>query len=319
LKKILVALSLALSAASSALAAYPEKPVTLVAPVPPGGSTDAIARVLAQKLQEKMGQSFVVHNQAGASGTIGAASVARAPADGYTLLISAQTALVSAPHLIESVPYDPLKDFEPITIVVQSPNILLVPAASPIKNLADLLADLKKEPAKYSFATSGVGATDHLATELLWQQSGTQGLHVPYKGSGHAINALLGNEVDAGFANINTTFQLIVAGKLRALGIASEKRSPLLPDVPTLDELGIKGAEVKTWQIVVAPKGLPEDVRTSLHAAIVDVLDTPAVKDNLLAQGVEIVANTPEQAARAMATEYALWKELIETQKLTID
>lgn len=312
-------LGLAVAVAATAAFAYPEKPVTIVVPFPPGGSTDNIARVLAQKLSEKMGQSFVVDNKAGATGTIGAAFVKRAPADGYTLFVSSLGPFVIAPHLLKGVQYDALKDFDPITVAVQAPNVLAVPASSPYKNVAELLAGLKKSPGKVSFASSGNGSSDHLSAELLWQQTGTEGLHVPYKGGGPAINDLLGGQVDAAFVNINGIIQHVKAGKVRALAISSEKRSPLMPDVPTLQEQGVRGAEVQSWQAVAAPRGLPADVRAKLHAAIVSSLNDPAVKEKLLAQGFEIVANTPEQFGRFQATEFAKWKSLIETRKITAD
>jgi tripartite-type tricarboxylate transporter receptor subunit TctC len=318
IKKTLMGLAIAMSAVT-ALAAYPEKTVTLVVPFPPGGSTDAIARVIGQKLQEKLGQSFVVDNKAGATGTIGAAFVKRAPADGYTLFVSSLGPFVIAPHLIKGVQYDALKDLDPITIAVQAPNVLVVPANSPYKNVAELLDGLKKTPGKVSFASSGNGSSDHLSAELFWQQTNTTGLHVPYKGGGPAINDLLGGQVDSAFVNINSIIQHIKAGKVRALGISSEKRSPLLADVPTLQEQGVRGAEVQSWQAVAGPRGMPADVKAKLQAEIKAALNDPAVKEKLLAQGFEIVANTPDEFAKFQAVEFARWKNLIETRKITAD
>jgi tripartite-type tricarboxylate transporter receptor subunit TctC len=324
MKKALLAFAaaaLTTFASVSAFAAWPvDKPVTIVVPFPPGGSTDSIARVIAQKLPEKLGGgSYVIENKAGATGTIGAAFVKRAPADGYTLFVSSLGPFVIAPHLIKGVQYDALKDFDTITVAVQAPNVLVVPVNSPYKNLGELLAQLKKTPGKVSFASAGNGSSDHLSAELLWQQSGTDGLHIPYKGGAPAINDLLGGQVDAGFVNINAIIQHIKSGKVRALGIASEKRSPLLPDVPTISEQGVKGAEVQSWQAVAAPKGLPADIRNKLRDAIVAILNDADVKDKLLAQGFEIVGNTPEQFTRYQASEFARWKQLIEARKITAD
>jgi tripartite-type tricarboxylate transporter receptor subunit TctC len=319
MKKTLLGAVLAFAAATSAYAYPDNKPVTLVVPFPPGGSTDQIARVLSQKMQEKLGGTWVIDNKAGATGTIGAAFVKRAQPDGYTLFVSSLGPFVIAPHLIKGVQYDALKDFDPITVAVQAPNVLVVPANSPSKTVGDLLANLKKNPGKLSFASSGNGSSDHLSAELFWQQTSTQGLHVPYKGGGPAINDLLGGQVDAAFVNINAIVQHIKTGKVRALGVASEQRNPLLQDVPTLAEQGVKGAEVQSWQAVAAPRGLPADVKAKLHGALVASLNDPDVKGKLVAQGFEIVANTPEQFAKFQAAEYARWKQLIEARKISAD
>jgi tripartite-type tricarboxylate transporter receptor subunit TctC len=319
MKKILLAATLALAVGASALAAYPEKTVTMVVPFPPGGSTDTIARVLAPKLQEKLGGTFVVDNKAGATGSIGATFVKRAAPDGYTLFVSSLGPFVIVPHLLKSLQYDALKDFDLITVAVQAPNVLVVPASSPHKSVADVIAQLKKAPGKMSFNSSGNGSSDHLTAELFWQQTGTTGMHVPYKGGGPAMNDLLGAQIDASFQNINAVVQHVAAGKLRALAITSAKRSPLLPQVPTLAEAGIKDVDVYSWQAVAAPKGLPADVKAKLHGALVAALNDEAVKAKLVAQGFEIVANTPEQFAAFQAAEYARWKNLIESRKISAD
>ncbi len=317
MKKLLCALAASL-ALSSAMA-WPDKPVSLVVPFPPGGSTDLIARTLIPKLQEKLGGTFIVDNKGGATGTIGAGMVAKAAPDGYTLLVSSLGPFVIAPHLLTKVSYDALKDFDYITVAVQAPNVLVVPAKSPHKTMADVIAYEKANPGKMSFASSGNGSSDHLTAELFWLQTGTSGLHVPYKGGGPVMTDLLGAQVDSSFMNINTAMPQILAGKLRALSITSAKRSPLLPNVPTLEEIGVKDANVYSWQAIAAPRGLPADIKTKLHAAIVAGLNDPVIKARLLDLGFEIVANTPEQFTAYQAAEFARWKKLIESRKITAD
>ncbi len=320
LQRTLSTLVLALAATGGALAdTWPSKPVTLLVPFPPGGSTDMIARTLGPKLQEKLGGSFVVANQAGAGGTVGAAAVKRAAPDGHTLFVSSLGPLVIGPHLIKNVAYDALKDFDYISVAVQAPNVLVVPAGSPHKNLADVLAYHKANPGKMSFASAGNGTSDHLTAELFWQETKTSGLHVPYKGGAPALSDLLGGQVDASFMNINTGLPTIKGGKLRALAITSAKRSPLLPEVPTMDELGYKGVLVTSWQAIAAPKGLPADIKAKLHEAVVAGLNDPAVKTKLLDLGFEIVGNTPEQFTAFQAAEFARWKKVIEVGKITAD
>ena len=320
MKKILTTVALALAAATGAHAqAWPAKPVTLLVPFPPGGSTDMIARTLAPQLQAKLGGSFIVQNQAGAGGTVGAAAAKRAAPDGYTIFVSSLGPFVIGPHLIKGVAYDALNDFDYLTVAVQAPNVLTVPANSPHKTLADVLAFHKANPGKMSFASAGNGTSDHLTAELFWQQTGTTGLHIPYKGGAPAMADLLGGQVDATFMNINTGITNIKGGKLRALAITSATRSPLLPDVPTMDESGVKGVTVYSWQAFAAPKGLPADIKTKLHEALVAGLNDPTIKPKLLELGFEIVGNTPEQFTAFQASEFARWKKVIEVGKITAD
>ena len=311
--------TLAASLALSSAMAWPDKPVTLLVPFPPGGSTDLIARTLAPKLQEKLGGTFIVDNKGGATGTIGAGMVAKAAPDGHTILVSSLGPYVIAPHLLAKVPYDALKDFDYITVAVQAPNVLVVPAKSPHRTMADVIAYQKANPGKMSFASSGNGSSDHLTAELFWLQTGTSGLHVPYKGGGPVMTDLLGAQVDSSFMNVNTAMPQILAGKLRALSITSAKRSPLLPNVPTLEEIGVKEANVYSWQAIAAPRGLPADIKGKLHAAIVAGLNDPQVKAKLLDLGFEIVANTPEQFTTYQAAEFARWKKLIDSRKIEAD
>jgi tripartite-type tricarboxylate transporter receptor subunit TctC len=321
MKKLFTSLVLAFMAASGAQAqAWPlAKQVTLLVPFPPGGSTDVIARALAAKLPEKLGGTFVVDNRAGAGGTVGTAAAKRAAPDGYTILVSSLGPYVIGPHLIKGVGYDALKDFDYITVAVQAPNVLAVPANSPYKSVADVIAYEKANPGKMTFASAGNGTSDHLTAALFWQTTGTTGAHIPYKGGAPAMTDLLGGQVDATFMNINTGLPNIKAGKLKALAVTSAKRSPLLPNVPTLEELGIKGATVYSWQAIAAPKGLPADIKAKLQAAIVVALNDPAIKSRLLDLGFEIVGNTPEQFTAFQAAEFARWGKVIEVGKITAE
>ncbi len=316
-KKVFTGLAAAL-AVTSALA-WPTKPVTVVVPFPPGGSTDTIARTLANVMQAKSGQTFIVDNRAGATGTIGANLVARAAPDGHTILVASLGPYVIAPHLIKNVPYDALKDFDYLTVAVQAPNVLVVPAASPNKSVAELIADLKANPGKLAFASSGNGSSDHLTAELFWQQTATQGVHIPYRGGAPAINDLLGNQVQASFQNINAIVQHVKAGRLRALAVTGDKRSTLMPDVPTLAEAGVKDADVYSWQAVAAPKGLSADMKKKIHEALVAAINDPQVKPRLIEQGFEIVANTPEQFTAFQQQEFKRWQALIKSRNITAD
>ncbi|GKS91119.1 tripartite tricarboxylate transporter substrate binding protein [Acidovorax sp. SUPP2539] len=319
MKRFLAAISLGILAFGAQAQAWPEKPVTLVVPFPPGGSTDQVARAVGPRLTEKFKQSFLVDNKPGATGTIGATFVQRAAPDGYTFLVTSLGPLVIVPHLLKGLQYDALHGFDLITVAVQSPNVLVVPANSPHKTVADVIAYEKANPGKMSFASAGNGSSDHLTAELFWQQTGTKGVHIPYKGGAPAHTDLIGGQVDASFQNINAVSQYIKAGKMRALAITSAKRSPVLPDVPTLAEAGVPNVEVASWQAIVAPKGLPPAVREKAHAAFVEALKDPKVREQFTSIGFEMVTNTPEQFAAFQQQEFARWKKVIETGKISID
>ena len=320
MKRLLTMLVLGFTVAHVAQAdTWPSKPVSLLVPFPPGGSSDVIGRILGVKLSESLNGNFVVDNRAGAGGTIGTALVKRAAPDGYTFLVTSLGPLVIGPHLMKNVAYDPTKDLDYITVAVQAPNVLVVPAASPFKSVADVIASLKANPGKMTYASSGNGSSDHITAALFWQQTGTQGLHIPYKGGAPAMNDLIAGQVDASFININTALPQIKGGKLRALAVTSAKRSPVLPDVATMDELGVKNLVVYSWQAVAAPKGVPAEIKAKLHAAIVAALNAPDVKPKLLEQGFEIVANTPAQFTAFQAAEFARWKQVIDIGHITAD
>jgi tripartite-type tricarboxylate transporter receptor subunit TctC len=319
MRKLVAALAFGLASTGALAQAWPSKPVTLIVPFPPGGSTDMIARSVLPKLQEVTKGTYIVDNRAGAGGAIGAVAAKNAKPDGYTIFVSSLGPFVIGPHLLKNSGYDPLKDFDYITVAVQAPNILAVRADSPYKSLADVIKFEKSNPEKMTFASAGNGTSDHLTAELFWQETGTKGTHVPYKGGAPALTDLLGGQVDATFMNINTGMPHIKAGKIRPLAITSSKRSPLLPDVPTMEELGYKGVTVYSWQAFAAPKGLPPDIKAKFREAVIAGLNDPTVKAKLLDLGFEIVANTPEQFTAFQLAEYNRWKKVIEVGKITAD
>jgi tripartite-type tricarboxylate transporter receptor subunit TctC len=318
--KILPLLLLGLNLAGQAQAAeYPEKPVTAVVPFPPGGSTDSIARAIAPKFQEKLGQPLIVDNRPGATGAIGAASVKRAAPDGYTILVASIGVYSVNPVLQKNIQYDPSKDFDLLTVAVRAPNVLVAGPGIKANSLNEFVTHLKNNPDKVTFASSGAGSSDHLTAALFWQKTGTSGVHVPYKGGAPAISDLLGGHADVSFQNINAVISHIKAGKLKALAITGDERSQLLPDVPTLSEAGIKEVDVYSWQGVAAPKGLPKDVKSKLHTTVTSALNDPEVKNKLLAQGFEIVANSPEEFAKFQAQELERWRTVIKNGKIELE
>jgi tripartite-type tricarboxylate transporter receptor subunit TctC len=319
MQRAIAALAFALAATGAFAQAWPSKPVTMIVPFPPGGSTDMIARAVLPKLQEQTKGTFIVDNKPGAGGAIGAVAAKNAKPDGYTIFVSSLGPFVIGPHLLKNSGYDPTRDFDYITVAVQAPNILAVRADSPHKSLADVIKFEKANPEKMTFASAGNGTSDHLTAELFWQETGTKGTHIPYKGGAPALTDLLGGQVDATFMNINTAMPHIKGGKIRALAITSEKRSPLLPDVPTVGELGYKGVTVYSWQAFAAPKGLPPEIKAKFRDAVIAGLNDPVVKAKLLDLGFEIVGNTPEQFTAFQAAEYARWKKVIEVGKITAD
>jgi tripartite-type tricarboxylate transporter receptor subunit TctC len=318
MKAMLAGLVLAL-VTSAASAAYPEKPITVVVPFPAGGSTDSIARAVGAKAQETLGQPMVVDNRPGATGAIGATQVKRAAPDGYTILVASIGVYAVNPFLQKNLAYDPAKDFDLLTVAVRAPNVLVVHPSVPANTVAELVDLLKKKPDTMTFASSGAGSSDHLTAALFWQKTGTTGIHVPYKGGAPAISDLLGGHASASFQNLNAVISHIKSGKLRALAVTSGKRSPLLPQVPTLAEAGARDVEVYSWQAIAAPKGLPKDVQSKLHSAIIGALNDPTVRPKLEEQGFEIVGNSPADFATFLNQELARWKNVVETGKITLD
>jgi len=318
-KKLLLGVLSSMVLLTGAQAAYPEKPITAVVPFPPGGSTDAIARAVGQKVSTRFGQPWVVDNRPGATGAIGAGLVKRAPADGYTVMVASIGVYAVNQFLQKGLAYNPQRDFDLLTVAVRAPNVLVARPDLPANTIQDFIAYLKKNPGKVNFASSGNGSSDHLTAELFWQKSGTSGLHVPYKGGAPAITDLLGGQTDVSFVNINAALPYIKSGKLKALAVTGEQRTAVLPKLPTLAESGVPGVEIYSWQAIAAPKGLPKDVKAKLHGAIVAALNEPDLKAKLVEQGFEVVGNTPEQFDQFLAAEQARWKNVIEVGKITLD
>jgi tripartite-type tricarboxylate transporter receptor subunit TctC len=301
-----------------AQAAYPSKPITLVVTYPPGGGADAMARLIAPRMADALGQSIVVENRPGASGQIGAAAVAKAPPDGYTLMLDASSFSVN-PSLYPKLPYDSSKAFLPIGVIALFPNVVLVNANFPAKNMAELTAAARKSKDAVSYASSGNGSAQHLAGALFESAAKVDMVHVPYKGGGPALNDVIGGQVPLFFGNLASTLQHIQSGKLRALAVTSEKRSSILPDVPTLGEAGLKGTEIYEWNAVFAPANTPEPVMKKLATAFQQALDAPEVKARVAQLGGEIQKGSPEQAKKFIEQQTSLWGLVIKERKITVE
>jgi len=320
---LLMAAATAVAPATPALAAdaYPSaRPITLIVPFPPGGPTDAMARRLAEKLREPLKQNVIVENRSGAGGNIGSEYVASAKPDGYTLLFGTSGPLAINVSLYKRQGYNPETSFAPIIRLGHLPNILVVNPSVPVNNAQELIAYAKQHPDKLSYASSGNGASSHLAGILFNQMAGTQIMHIPYKGTGPALNDLLGGQVSMSFTDILTALPYIKAGKLRAIGLASAQRSDALPDLPTLSEQGLKGYDVSVFFGIVAPKGTPADVVDTLNQAFKTALADPGIKQTLHSQGiVEAQDQSPQGLSAFITTEVPKWRELIKSANVSID
>src|SRR5260221_1692120 len=264
----------ALSVTSVFAGGYPEQNVTIVVPFPPGGASDTTARLTGNKLSERLGKPVVIENRAGANGSIGATTVKQAKPDGYTLLVGSIGVYAINPALYKTLHYDPLKDFDLLSVLVRTPNVLVTRPDFPANNVAELIAYLKKNAGKVTFASSGVGSSDHLTAALFWQRTGTTGVHVPYKGGAPAINDLMGGHADVSFQNLGAVAQQIQGGKLKALAVTGDARAAALLNVPTIAEAGVPDLVVYSWQAAAAPKGLPADVRTKIETELIAAANT---------------------------------------------
>ena len=308
----------------SAQTAWPNKPVRIVVPFAPGGTTDILARAVAPELSKAFGQQFIVDNRAGAGGNIGAEIVAKSPGDGYTLLMGTVGTHGINRALYDKLPYDPIKDFVPITLVAGVPNVMVVNAekarAQGINSVADFIRVAKANPGKLNMASSGNGTSIHLSGELFKSMSGTFMLHFPYRGSGPALLDLVGGSMDVMFDNLPSSIQLIKSGKLKALAVTSAERSSALPDVPTMEEAGkLKGFDASSWFGLLAPAGTPPDIVNKIQQEVAKSLGTAANKEKMLAQGAIPSGNTPQEFAKFIDSEHRKWAQVVKASGAKVD
>jgi tripartite-type tricarboxylate transporter receptor subunit TctC len=303
-------------AAVSAQSNYPNKPIRLIVPFAPGGSSDLIGRLIAQHLGSALGQPIVVENRAGAGGTIGAEAIARAPADGYTIGVGSVSTCGTAPAVYKGVKYDPRKDFAPIINIAAVPGIITVHPSFPAKNYAEFIALLRANPDKFNYASSGAGGVGHMAMELFKLQTGTKMTHIGYRGAGPALTDVLAGNVPIMWDNLTSTLPHVKGGKLIPIGLAHDKRVPQLPDLPTFFELGLKQYDASTWFGLVAPANTPKEIIARLHGATAKLLTQPEVTKKLLDAGAFAIGNTPEQFAAQIGKEVQKWAEVAKFAKV---
>ena len=308
---IVAAFVLAQANALRAQADYPNRPIQLVVTVPPGGAADIVARLVAAKLSDALGQSVIILNRGGAGGTTAAAQVAKADPDGYTLLLNTIATHGIGPHIYPNLGYDPVKDFSPVILVVKLPLIMAINAELPARSVKDVIALAKAKPGELSFSSSGSGGAPHLAGELFKSLTGSDLLHVPYRGSGPAVIDLIAGRITMMFDATPSLLPHIMAGKLRPLAAASQQRHRLLPDVPSFAELGYPEMDIALWYGVAAPGGTPAPIVQRLNAALVKILDMPDVRKNLIEQGADVQGGTPEDFAAFMRNESARWGAVV--------
>jgi len=298
---------------------YPTKPVKLVVPFPPGGSLDFAGRLIAQKLTEAWSQSVVVENKPGAGGNIGADLVAKAPADGYTILLGALSTHAVNPSLYARMPYDAVRDFAPITLIAVTPNVLVVNANSPVRNVAEFIAYTKANPGKLSFGSGSNGSAGHLAGELYKVETGTDAVHIPYKGAAPATQALLAGDTQFMFDNLANAMAQVKGGKLRALAVTTARRSSLAPDLPTMAEAGLPGFDISTWYGLFAPAGTPSAIVAKWNADVTKILNAPDVRARFVADGAEPAPDTPEQFSQFVAAELAKYARIVKASGAKVD
>ena len=319
----LVALLLAAAAraapAGAGAQAYPSRPVKLVVPFPPGGSLDITGRLIAQRLTDMWGQAVVVENKPGAGGNIGADFVAKAAPDGYTILLGALSTHAVNPNLYAKMPYDAVRDFAPITLIATTPNVLVVNAATPVGNVREFIAWTKANPGKLAFGSGSNGSAGHLAGELYKVDTGTDAVHIPFKGGAPATQALLAGDTQFMFDNLANAMAQVKAGKLKALAVTTAERSTLVPELPTMAEAGLPGFDISTWYGLFAPAGTPAAIVAKWNTDVTRILNSPDVRAKLMADGAEPAPDTPEQFAQMIARELAKYARIIKASGAKVD
>ena len=308
-----------LAAGVAGAQSWPAKPIRWIVPFAPGGTTDILARTISDKLTIALGKPVIVENNPGAGGGVGAVQTAKAAPDGYTIMGGTISTHAINASLYKTLPYDPVKDFTPITLIARVPNLLVVNPDVPAKNVKELIALMKANPSKYTFASSGNGTSQHLSGELFKSMAGVDMQHIPYKGSPAALQDVVSGQVTMTFDNITTAWPLAKAGKLRALAVTTAKRSPIAPDVPTLAEAGLAGYEIGSWQGVFAPAGTPVDVVKRLNTEIVKIINMPDVREKPVGLGAEPVGNTPDEFAALVKSEVVKWAAVVKQSGARVD